>query len=142
MSSQASNKIKELLWEKIVDGNNDVFKIALMADGFSFSPSTHSLYGDVSAQEVVGGSGYITGGNTLSGVTITKDDTEGAGIIAWNNSAWTMAGADLNTVGAIIYDDTVASPVKPIVGYIDFGGLLTTYDTGVFTVANIAIAIL
>lgn len=142
MSSQASNKIKELLWKKVIDGVNDTFKIALMADGFTFNKDSHDEYADVSAYEVTNGSGYSTGGATLAGNTVTKDDTEDAGILSFNNASWTMSGANLATVGAIIYDDSVASPaVKPIAGYIDFGGLLTTYDGNTFTVVNIAIPI-
>lgn len=143
MSSQASNKIKELLWKKVVDGVNDTFKIALMEDGYTFNRSSHETYDDVSGYEVSNGGGYTVGGNTLSGNNVTKDDTENAGILSFNNTNWTMSGANLATVGAIIYDDTVASPDnKPIVGYIDFGGLLTTYDGGTFSVVNIAIPIL
>lgn len=143
MSSQASNKIKELLWKKVIDGVNDTFKIALMADGFTFNRSSHDTYGDISSYEVSNGGGYTTGGNTLSGNTVTKDNTENAGILSFNNTNWTMDGANLATVGAIIYDDSVASPDnKPIAGYIDFGGLLTTYDGGTFSVVNIAIPIL
>jgi len=142
MSSLTSNKLKELLWLKIIDGENDVFKIALMDDGFTFNLVTHNTYADISAFEFANGSGYTTGGNTLAGHTVTKDDTNHAGILSFNNTTWTMSGADLAVVGAIIYDDTVAAPVAdPVIAYIDFDGLLTTYDGGVFTVANISVSI-
>lgn len=140
MASYTSNKIKELLWEKVIDANNDTFKIALMASGFAFNRATHSTWSDVSSSEVADGSGYTTGGNSLTGNTVTKDDTENQGILSFNNTSWTMSGADLTTVGAIIYDDTIASPVAdPIVAYIDFSGAQTTYDGGTFTIANISI---
>lgn len=143
MSSRASNKIKELLWKKVIDGENDTFKMALMEDGFTFNRASHDVYDDVSSYEVDNGNGYTTGGNALTGNTVTKDDTENAGILSFNHTNWTMDGANLAAVGAIIYDDTVSSPVnKPIVGYIDFEGLLTTYDGGTFTVVNIAIPII
>lgn len=142
MASQASNVIKYLLWKKVIDGENDTFKIALMADGFSFNRASHATYGDISSYEHTAGNGYTAGGATLTGVSVTQDDTYNAGIISWNNASWNMSGGNLATVGAIVYDDSVGSPVnKPIVGFIDFQGLLTTYDGNTFTVANIAIPI-
>lgn len=141
MASAASNKCKYLLWKKVIDGVNDTFKIALMNTDFSFDKDNHHSYSDVSANEVASGSGYTTGGNTLTGNTVTENDTQDAGILSFNNTTWTMSGADLETVGAIIYDDTLSSPTAdPIIAFIDFGGTLVTYDGGTFTIANIAVA--
>jgi hypothetical protein len=48
----------------------------------------------------------------------------------------------LQAAAAIIYDDTVAAPgVDPIIGCIDFGSSIITYNGGVFTIANPTVVI-
>jgi len=135
MATQGSNKFKKELWSGTVDGSADVFKIILMESGFTYSPVTHGDYADVSANELPTANGYTVGGATLSGVSITQDDTNNKGEIAWNNAAWTATGGSLVASGAIIYDDTHGDDV--IVGYIDFSGNQTTLDGGTFTIADV-----
>jgi hypothetical protein len=143
MASTVSNKIKYLLATKAIDFANDSFKIILMQSGFTFDKDAHHGYADVSASELAAGNGYTTGGNTLSGVAVTENDTTDLTEITWNNVSWTASlGAIGPTPGAIIYDDTPTTPqADPIVGYIDFGSDQTEPDGGVATVANIEVDI-
>lgn len=137
MATEASNKIKYLLATAVIDFDNDVFKIALMADGFIFNKDTHHIWGDVSGDELAAGNGYTANGNVLVLIAVTEDDADDRTEVTWQNSQWTAAGGPIGpSPGAIIYDDTVVAPVKPIVGYIDFGGNQTQADGGVATVAN------
>ena len=136
MASYASNKIKYLLATGAIDFSSDTFKIILMDSGFSFDIDDHETYSDVSGDELSNGNGYTTGGNTLSGVSVTEDDTDDRTEVTWNNTSWTASGGSIGpTPGAIIYDDTHASDA--IVGYIDFGGEQTQADGGTGTIANI-----
>lgn len=137
MASQGGNAGKYSLASGDVDFDADVFKIILMQSGFSFNRATHDGYSDVSASEVANGNGYTTGGNTLAGVSLTDNATTNQTEITWNNSSWTASGGSIVASGAIIFDDTVTSPADVIIGYIDFGGDITTQDGGTFTIANI-----
>lgn len=140
MASQTANNYKELLARKVIDYVNDTFKIILMEPGFGFSRSSHEVYADVSAFELPTAYGYTAGGATLAGITITNDSVLAAAIMEWNNVTWSVSGNDLQASGAIIYDFTVAAPdIKPIIGFIDFGSTMTTYNGGTFTIANIAV---
>jgi hypothetical protein len=140
MATVTANNYKLLLLKKIIDFSADTFKIILMQKGFSFSRSAHDGYADVSASELATAYGYTAGGNTLAGVTITQDDVNNEATVDWNNTYWTISGGNIEADGAIIYDDTVASPtVDPIIGYIDFGGTILTLDGGTFTIANIQV---
>ncbi len=142
MATQASNKFKELLLKKVIDGANDTFKILLMQKGFAFNRASHNVYADVSAEELPTASGYTVGGATLSGATITKDDVNNVATLTFNNASWLASGGNIEADGAIIIDDTVASPVvDPIVGYIDFTSTQLTYDGGTFTIANIGVVV-
>ena len=143
MASTVANKIKYALATKQIDFSGDTFKIILMKSGFTFDKDAHHGYADVSASELATGYGYTAGGNTLSGVAVTENDTTDLTEITWNNSSWTASlGAIGPTPGAIIYDDTPTTPqADPIVGYIDFGSDQTEPDGGVATVANIEVDI-
>jgi len=138
MSSQVANKARFELSNGRIDFASDTFKMILMSTGFTFDPDTHHGYADLSASELANGNGYTTGGVTLAGVTVTENDTTDLCEITWNNATWTASGGTIGpTPGAVIFDDTAASPqADTVVGYIDFGGEVTEPDGGVATVAN------
>lgn len=137
MTTAASNYFKKELFNSTINGATDTFKIILMQSGFVYNKATHGTYADVSASELPTALGYTVGGATLAGVTITQDDILNLGKIAWNNPSWVATGGNLVASGAIIYDDTHGSDA--IVGYIDFGGDVTTLSGGTFTLANVAV---
>ena len=142
MASTVANKVKFLLASKIIDFANDSFKIILMQSGFTFNKDTHHGYADVSASELATGNGYTANTKTLSGVTVTEDDTDDRCEITWSNVTWTASGGAIGpTPGAIIYDDTVVlggvTIADPIIGYIDFGGDQTQADGGTATISAI-----
>lgn len=143
MASRLSNNFLTQLLKKEIDFDTDVFKIILMGAGFVFARATHNLYADVSANELATQYGYTAGGQVLTGVAVSQDDSLAAGKVVWNSASWTATGGALSASGAIIYDDTVvAAPgAKAIVGYIDFGGTQITNDGGVATVSTPTIAI-
>lgn len=122
---------------KIIDALNDDHKIMLMQDGFVFDKDNHDLYGDVSAEELPNGNGYTTGGYLLQNVAVTLNDVDDRTEISWDNPFWNAGGGPIGpSPGAIIYNNTVAAPLKPIAGYIDFGGNRTQADGGVATIAD------
>lgn len=141
MPTLPSNKIKFLLATKAISFSTDTFKIILMNSSYVFNQDTHVAYSNVSSNELLAGNGYTVGGATLSGVQVTEDLVNDRCRITWNNVTWAASGGAIGpTVGAIIYDDTVAAPVnKPIVGFIDFNAIVTQADGGVANISNIEV---
>lgn len=140
MASAIANNWKELYAYGYQNYNTHTFKIILMASGFTFDKDNHEIYTDVSGQELPTALGYTAGGQTLAGVTITNDPVNDETTIVWNNPLWTVSGGTLQSCGAIIFDDSIVAPdVDPLVGFIDFGAVLSTYDGGVFTIANVGV---
>lgn len=134
MPSILSNNFLYQLLKKEIDFDSDTFKIAVMKSTFVFNRASHNAYSDISADELATAYGYTAGGATLSGIALTKDDVGNLAKAAWNSVTWSISGGNITTPGAIIYDDTTVT--KYIVGYIDFGGLQTTVDGGVATIAT------
>jgi len=139
--NQVPNSFKGMLWKGQIAGLTDSFKMILMQPGFTFSKSSHHAYANVSASELAAGNGYTTGGLALTGVSITVDDTENRVEVTWGNAQWNASGGSLSTCGAIIYDDSTATPgddyTDAIVGFIDAGGTITATDGTPIIVSSI-----
>jgi len=97
----------------------DTFKIALLkatASGSGTFGAATTSYSDLSTDELGSGSGYTTGGNTLTNVTPTADGT--TAITDFADTTWTAA--TFTTCGALIYNDTAAG--DPACAVLSFGG--------------------
>ena len=68
------------------------------------------------SDELPNGSGYTTGGNTLTSVTPVADGT--TAVCDFNDTTW--SSATFTTSGAIIYNDTAAG--DPACAVLSFGG--------------------
>lgn len=79
------------------------------------APSTSNVGTDEAA-----GTGYTSGGATLSGRTIALT----ADVASLDFADGTWATATISAVGAVVYNDTVAG--KPALGVFDFGGTITS----------------
>ena len=96
----------------------DTFKIALLkaaaAGSGTFGAATTN-YSDLSTDELGSGSGYTTGGNTLSSVTPVADST--TAVCDFADTTWTSA--TFTSSGALIYNDTDAGAACAV---LSFGG--------------------
>ena len=102
----------------------DTYKIALYPSTATLSKSTATYS---STGEVANGSGYTTGGATLSGFSVTLD-TDTA-ILDWTvDPTWTTA--TITARGALIYNSTQDDKA---VAVLDFGGDIAS-TAGTFTV--------
>ena len=133
-----SNKIKYLLMTGAINLSTDTLKCVLANTGYTFDKDTDKYYSDVSASELANGNGYTTGGQTLTGVTVTENDTSDRADMACTNPSWTASGGSIGpTPGAWIIDDTATS--DPIIGYIDFDGDQTTTTGNNFVIADVIV---
>jgi hypothetical protein len=97
----------------------NTFKIALLkaasAGSGTFGAAT-TAYGDLGSDELGSGSGYTTGGNTLTSVTPVADGT--TAICDFSDTTW--SAATFTTCGALIYNDTATG--DPACAVLSFGG--------------------
>ena len=105
-----------------IDLDADTIKIALYTSAATLSAATTAY---TTSDEVVG-TGYVAGGNTLTGATISTSGT--TAFVDFNDTTW--ATATITARGALIYDSTNANKA---IAVLDFGADKTS-TAGNFTV--------
>lgn len=133
MANQVPNSWKVMLFKGQCAGLTDVFRLILMQPGFVFNKDTHHAYADVLASELPTGNGYTAGGVTLTGVSLTANDTLDRAELRWGNVMITASGGTLTSSGGIIYNDSTATGsgddyTDAIVSYKDAGGNIAAVD--------------
>ena len=106
------NGFSEYLGDGVMDMDNDTFKMQLHSS--TYTPAvTHDVRADLT-NELATANGYTAGGATMTvtwtraTVTVTFDA---------NDVVWTASGGSIVARYAVIYDDTPASPLDPLVAY-------------------------
>ncbi len=91
--------------------------------------ATNHLLADLT--EISAGSGYSAGGTTTT--TTSSTETSGTEKLIVGNVVFTSSG----TIGpfryAVLYDSTPTSPLKPLIGWWDYGSEVTLNSGDTFT---------
>lgn len=129
------NSFKQELLGMATHVSSDVFKIALIkvAPSTTFGASTTNVGtpgSGASSQSNLGtdeasGTGYTSGGATLTGLSATLQST--TGVLDFANATW--GTSSISATGAIIYN---SSKSNKTVAVFDFGGTITS-TAGTFT---------
>lgn len=140
MAGILSNEFKFQIMSGNIDFDADTFKCILMASGFAFDRDAHENYDDVSGNELAAGNGYTAGGQTLTGVSVTKSDPNDQAKVTWDTAVWTPSGGAIGPAeGLIIYKDTGSAATSTVVGHIAFPSDQTAGVGGTFAVSNVNI---
>lgn len=103
------DKLKEYIGDASIDLDSaDVFKVALFLS--TSNAATLSLDGLAAVtNQVAAGNGYVAGGNTVTSVTWV----EAAGTVTFDSAdpSFAASGGTIVFRFAVLYDDTVVSPV-------------------------------
>jgi hypothetical protein len=123
------------LMNGVIDLSADVFKLVLT----NTAPvaATDEVFADLT--EISAGNGYPAGGLTLTGFSVAETGTD-SGIWQWTFDDITIAASG-GSIGPFRYlvvcDTTPLTPLKPLVGFIDYGtattlgnGAILTLDVG------------
>lgn len=92
--------------------------------------ATHEVLADIT--EIGAGNGYTAGGEDAQ-----QDYTEagGVGTLTGVNVVFTAASGSIGPFRyAVLYNDTPAVPLKPLIAFWDYGSSITLLDTETFTV--------
>lgn len=109
----------EAFVEDLIEGVHDwdahTFKI--MLSNTAPNVATHGVRADVT--ELATSGGYTSGGNSTAITTSRAGGTAKATGV--DPTTWTGSGAGFTFRYAILYNDTPATPAKPLVDYWDYG---------------------
>lgn len=116
------NNFKEQLMEGVYNlaTGGDTIQVTLHT---SYTPDidAHALWADtgVSSTEYGTGSGYTAGGQVLAGQDTTQDNTNDRGVFDGTDVTWTSLGAltPATPSHTIMWDNTPASPLDPLIAY-------------------------
>jgi len=122
LTQSMCTSFKEELFGGIHDLDTDTIKIALFTSAATLSAATTAY---ATADEVVG-TGYVAGGNTLAGATISSSGT--TAFVDFSDTTWTSA--TITARGALIYNSSKANRA---IAVLDFGSDKTS-TAGDFTV--------
>lgn len=128
MASVIYNSFKKEILDTI---NIDAVTVKVMLVTSAYTPNidTHTRRSSVTNE--VAGSGYTTGGATLTGVAITQNNTTDKGVFDANDITW--SSSTITARGAVIYVSTGVAANDNLIAYIDFGTDKVS-DNGDFTI--------
>lgn len=94
--------------------------------------ATNAVYADVSGTELASGSGYTTGGTACTEVSCAQ--TSGTLKFVAAAVVFTATGSMGPFRYAIVYNSTPTTPLKPLIGWYDYGSSVTLASGETFTV--------
>lgn len=118
MASFMYNAGKKNIFTGAIDLNTDTFKVMLVSSSYTPDRDSHEFRSSVTNE--VTGTGYTSGGATLSNVTVTQDNTNDRAVFDADDTTWsnsTISGVRY----AIIYKSRGgAASADELVCLIDF----------------------
>lgn len=117
MANQIYNHLKSEVQKGSFNLVSDTIKVALVTSAYSPNIDSHQHFSDITNE--VSGTGYTAGGATLSGKTVTQDNTNDRGVFDANDVTW--ANSTITARGAVVYKSTGNASTSKIIAYIDFG---------------------
>lgn len=123
------NQFVEDLAKKVHNLNSDTLKVMLT----NTAPvATNAVKADIT--EIAAGNGYTAGGNTATFTTGAQTSGTYKLVLA-DPATWTASGGSIGPFRyAVLYNDTPASPLKPLIGWWDYGSSVTLATGEQFTV--------
>lgn len=116
-TSKAYTGVPAKAFNKEIDWDSDDIRVMLVSSSYSPNQDAHDYLDDVVGFEV-SGTGYVAGGQALSGKTVTKDDVNNVIILDGADVTW--ANSTITARYAVVYDNTGATnAAKPLIGYVD-----------------------
>lgn len=119
---------------KILQGDIDFdlpINVALVTSSYTPNIDTEDFYNDVT-NECTNGSGYTTGGITLSSTTVILDTSGDKAVFDAADISW--SSSSITARGAVMYRNTGTSSSSPLIAYFDFGSDKTSAN-GTFTIS-------
>jgi hypothetical protein len=97
--------------------------------------ATNALLSDIT--EIAAGNGYTAGGTAVGSTAYSQ--TSGTATLSGANVVFTASGGTIGPFRYVVnYDSTPTSPLKPLIGWWDYGSNITLASGETFTVDHSA----
>lgn len=94
--------------------------------------ASNAVFADIT--EITAGNGYTAGGNAAT-ITSWSQSSGTAKLVLADPATWTASGGSVGPFRyAVLYNSTPTSPLKPLIGYWDYGSSVTLASGETFTV--------
>jgi hypothetical protein len=111
------------------DLSADTLKVMLTNSAPS---ATNAIKADIT--EISAGNGYTAGGNAATESSCSQSSGT-LKLVCTSPTTWTASGGTIGPFRyAVIYNDTQATPAKPLIGFWDYGSAVTLNIGETFTV--------
>lgn len=94
----------------------DDIRVALCTSSYTPNQDTHNYFDDITNE--VTGTGYTADGALLG----SKTNTAASGVYTFDAADTTWTSSTITARYAILYKDTGTASTSPLIGYVDFGG--------------------
>ena len=116
------NGKKNLLNGNVVLPTHNIY-VMLVDNSYTPNQTSHEFRSSISGE--VTGTGYTAGGMALTTKAVTADTTNHRGKFTADNATWSTA--TITAYGAVLYRSRGgASSADELIGYIDFGGAVSS----------------
>lgn len=114
------NQFVQDLANKKHDLSADTLKVMLT----NVAPvATNAIKADIT--DIAAGNGYTAGGNSAA-ITSSTQTSGVLKLVLANPATWTAVTSSMATFRyAVLYNDTQATPAKPLIGWYDYGSAVT-----------------
>jgi hypothetical protein len=122
------NQFVEDLAKKVHNLDTDTLKVMLTN---TLPVATNAVKADIT--EIAAGNGYSAGG--AAAAFVSGAQTSGTFKLVLADTTITASGGSIATFRyVVLYNDTPSSPLKPLIGWYDYGAALTITSGNSFTV--------
>lgn len=98
----------------------DNYNVILLTAGYTPNANSDTLYSDVSAVEVSAGGAYVSGGQTLSGVTWVRNT--GTSTFSAQSPVWAGSTITARYAAVVRRAGVTLAPSDKLLGYVDMSG--------------------
>lgn len=137
MADVIYNSFKNDVLSGSMNLSGDTFKLMLVTASYVPDEDADTKRSHVTNE--ASGTGYSSGGATVSGITLTQDDLNDKIVVDGADVSW--PASTITARGAVLYKSTGSAATDPLVAYFDFGTDRSS-SNGTFTVAWNATGIL
>lgn len=129
MADVVYNSFKKQLLDGGINFGTSNINVMLVTSSYTPNQDTDDFQDDVTNE--ITGTGYVTGGTTLAGGTVTQDNTDNEAVYDANDVTW--GTSTITARGAVLYKSTGVGSTSPLIAYLDFGSDKTS-SSGNFSI--------